>query len=551
MNGPAGDGPRTIGPYRLVRRLGAGGMGRVYLGTSPSGRRVAVKVVKDEIADDPGFRRRFRREVELAMKVGGFWTAAVVDADCDGPLPWVASEYIEGPSLRERVEDGGALPPREVRALGIGLAEALASIHALGLVHRDLKPTNILLTDTGPRVIDFGISKALEGGTVLTRSGVVIGTPGFMSPEQATGAPVGTASDVFALGAVLAYAATGAEPFGSGTPVALLYRVVGEEPDLARVPDELRPFVAHCMAKDPGSRPTPAELVAGLAGLAPAAERPTAVDPAAPATRVDPAVPLFEAPPAGAFARDEDAGAQDLPYAPRGGTWSGGTWTGGPGGWATPDTSQGPPSEPPSEPTPEPTPEPPLELVDGGEQRFLGIRRGWLGGVLLWTAVLVAAGAGVATARGADVTWPAVLAVYGVLCAPALAYFWSVCSPFREVSELVVGPRGVGMRRGHEEAEIPWRHLEGALVSVGSVPRTVTLFCRFGRDAPVDPDGLPARKVSSDPPVVTFTMLAVDRAERNASCSEIHRALSRFAPEGTYRPHPKVLRRRALRETSR
>ncbi|MFD8590405.1 serine/threonine-protein kinase [Streptomyces sp. NPDC059637] len=550
MNGPAGDGPRTIGPYRLVRRLGAGGMGRVYLGTSPSGRRVAVKVVKDEIADDPGFRRRFRREVELAMKVGGFWTAAVVDADCDGPLPWVASEYIEGPSLRERVEDGGALPPREVRALGIGLAEALASIHALGLVHRDLKPTNVLLADTGPRVIDFGISKALEGGTVLTRSGVVIGTPGFMSPEQATGAPVGTASDVFALGAVLAYAATGAEPFGSGTPVALLYRVVGEEPDLARVPDELRPFVAHCMAKDPGSRPTPAELVAGLAGLAPAAERPTAVAPAAPAvpaTRVDPAVPLFEAPsfeapPAGAFARGEGAGAQDLPYAPRGGTW-----TGEPGGPAAPGAPQGPPPEP----TPESPPEPPLELVDGGEQRFLGIRRGWLGGVLLWTAVLVAAGAGVATARGADVTWPAVLAVYGVLCAPALAYLWSVCSPFRDVSELVVGPRGVGMRRGHEEAEIPWRHLEGVLVSVGSVPRTVTLFCRFGRDAPVDPGGLPARKVSSDPPVVTFTMLAVDRAERNASCSEIHRALSRFAPEGTYRPHPKVLRRRALRETSR
>ncbi|WP_261991939.1 serine/threonine-protein kinase [Streptomyces sp. MS191] len=253
--------PAAIGPYRLTARLGEGGMGQVFLGESVSGRRVAVKVVRPHLATDPGFRHRFRREIEAARTVGGFWTAPVVDADPEAPMPWVASAYIEAPDLGQLVVDGGPLPEGELRRLAAGLAEALEAVHRAGLVHRDLKPSNVLVTGDGPRVIDFGISKALEGATALTGTGLVVGTPGFMSPEQATGAKVGAASDLFSLGAVLAFAATGAGPFGAGSVPALLYRVVHDAPRLDGVPEALRGMVTLCLAKEPERRPTAAELL--------------------------------------------------------------------------------------------------------------------------------------------------------------------------------------------------------------------------------------------------------------------------------------------------
>jgi hypothetical protein len=262
----AGD-PRAAGPYRLIGRLGSGGMGRVFLGESGTGRRVAVKLVREDLAADPGFRDRFRREAELAMRAGGFWTAPVVDADPDAAMPWIASQYVDGPSLAERVTQQGPLDEREVSRLGTGLAEALASFHRGGLVHRDLKPSNVLLVDDGPRVIDFGISKALEttGGTDLTKTGVVLGTPGFMSPEQALGQPAGPPSDVFSLGSLLVYAATGAGAFGDGASHALLFRVVYEAPDLSAVPDGLRELARDCLQKSPEDRPIADELIARLA----------------------------------------------------------------------------------------------------------------------------------------------------------------------------------------------------------------------------------------------------------------------------------------------
>ncbi|QNA74851.1 serine/threonine protein kinase [Streptomyces sp. So13.3] len=284
--------PRRVGPYELQKRLGAGGMGEVYLGRSRSGRAVAVKLVRAEIAADPGFRSRFRREVDAARAVSGFWTASVVDADPEAERPWVASQYLEAPDLGVLVQRDGPLPEAELRALGAGLTEALASVHAAGLVHRDLKPGNVLMVDDGPRVIDFGISKALEGATMLTGTGAVIGTPGFMSPEQATGGRVGAESDVFSLGSVLVFAATGRAPFGTGTVPALLYRVVHDEPDLSGVPDALRPVVAACLTKDPRERPGTDSLIDTLTAAreAPPAHRPTVVAPAATPPATPPAV---------------------------------------------------------------------------------------------------------------------------------------------------------------------------------------------------------------------------------------------------------------------
>ena len=205
--------PQTIGPYRLVGRLGAGGMGQVFLGVSPGGRPVAVKAIRAELAEDPEFRMRFGREVDAARKVSGVFTAMVVDADIDGPVAWLATAYVPGPSLAEAVDSHGPLPEGSVLALAAALAESLTAIHAAGVVHRDLKPSNVLLAEDGPRVIDFGISRAAEA-TALTRTGLVIGSPGFMSPEQATGGDVEKPSDIFSLGAVLAFAATGEGPFG-------------------------------------------------------------------------------------------------------------------------------------------------------------------------------------------------------------------------------------------------------------------------------------------------------------------------------------------------
>ena len=207
--------PRAVGEYQLRARLGAGGMGRVYLGFSPAGRAVAIKVVHPELARDAEFRQRFGREVAAARAVSGMYTAAVVAAGLDADPPWFATAYVPGPSLADVVERHGALPEAAVWRLAAGLAEALRAVHACGVVHRDLKPANVLLAADGPHVIDFGISRAFEG-TSVTAAGMVVGTPGYMSPEQAEGAQAGPPSDVFSLGCVLAYAATGSAPFGGG-----------------------------------------------------------------------------------------------------------------------------------------------------------------------------------------------------------------------------------------------------------------------------------------------------------------------------------------------
>jgi serine/threonine protein kinase len=261
--------PRLVGRYRLVARLGAGGMGQVFLGFSPAGRPVAVKVVHAELARDREFLDRFRREVVAARKVSGAYTAPVVDAG-DDDLPWFASTLVAGPSLADTLEQHGPLPEISVWRLAAGLAEALAEVHAQGLVHRDLKPSNVLLATDGPRLIDFGISRALDG-TVITSTGMVVGTPAFMSPEQASGTPAGPASDVFSYGGVLTFAAAGSGPFGDGNPVAMIYRVVHDEPMLDRLPGTLSGLVTRCLAKRPDDRATLAELMEIItANLAPA-----------------------------------------------------------------------------------------------------------------------------------------------------------------------------------------------------------------------------------------------------------------------------------------
>ncbi|MFC7257788.1 serine/threonine-protein kinase [Streptomyces lutosisoli] len=260
------DEPTVVGPYRLLGRLGSGGMGRVYLGRSAGGRTVAVKIVHPHFALDEEFRARFRREVEAARRVGGAWTAPVLDADPEASVPWVATGYAAGPSLAAAVADGGGpLPAHSVRVLGAGLAEALSAVHALGLVHRDVKPSNVLLTLDGPLLIDFGIARATDGTASLTSTGVSVGSPGYMSPEQILGKGVAGAADVFSLGAVLVYAATGEPPFPGDSSASLLYKVVHEEPQLGAMEGELRELVAACLTKDPAARPTPHEVAVRLA----------------------------------------------------------------------------------------------------------------------------------------------------------------------------------------------------------------------------------------------------------------------------------------------
>ncbi|MGW0664384.1 ABC transporter substrate-binding protein [Streptodolium elevatio] len=251
--------PADVGGYRVVARLGAGGMGEVFLGRSASGRLVAIKVVRAELSVDPDFRARFRREVYASRRVSAFHTAAVVAADAAATPAWMVTEYIPGPSLEEAVRGHGAFPVHALRVLGAGLAEALEAIHACDLIHRDLKPSNILIAEDGPRVIDFGIARALEGATV-TQTGYMVGSVGFLSPEQLQSERITPAADVFALGAVLCSAA-GLAPFGGGSAQAMLYRVVHTEPDLTGLPPELRGIVADCLAKDPARRPQPTELV--------------------------------------------------------------------------------------------------------------------------------------------------------------------------------------------------------------------------------------------------------------------------------------------------
>ncbi|WPO72142.1 serine/threonine-protein kinase [Streptomyces sp. KN37] len=257
--------PTVIGPYRLLGRLGSGGMGRVYLGRSEGGRTVAVKIVHPHFALDEEFRARFRNEVEAARLVGGDWTAPVLDADPDAAVPWVATGYAAGPSLAEAVREGGPLPAHSVRVLGAGLAEALAHVHGLGLVHRDVKPSNVLLTLDGPRLIDFGIARATDGTASLTATGVSVGSPGYMAPEQILGKGVTGAADVFSLGAVLVYGATGQSPFPGDSSAALLYKVVHEEPELGALDGGVRDLAAACLAKDPAARPAPGDLARRLA----------------------------------------------------------------------------------------------------------------------------------------------------------------------------------------------------------------------------------------------------------------------------------------------
>ncbi|MFD3947085.1 serine/threonine-protein kinase [Streptomyces sp. NPDC058579] len=268
-------------------------MGTVWLARSRGGRAVAVKVARPELAADPGFRERFRAEIVAARRVGGFHTAQVVDADPDAEAPWLATAYVPGPTLAGLVAAEGPMDERRIRALGAALAEALEAIHGCGLVHRDLKPGNIVMAADGPRVLDFGIARALES-TRLTATGTAFGTPGYLAPEQALGEEVTGAADVFALGGVLV-AAAGGRAFGDGTPMGLMYRTVHEAPDLASVPEALRGLVGRCLAKNPAERPTPAQLLDALVAE-PVPPTPTVVSvPAlapAPGDGVQDAVPL-------------------------------------------------------------------------------------------------------------------------------------------------------------------------------------------------------------------------------------------------------------------
>ncbi|WP_243745223.1 serine/threonine-protein kinase, partial [Streptomyces hainanensis] len=257
--------PRRIGPFEVLGRLGAGGMGLVYLARSASGRRVAIKTVRSELAEDQLFRVRFTREVEAARAVSGFYTAAVVDADPRAAVPWLATAYVPAPSLEEIVNQCGPLPVPAVRWLAAGIAEALQSIHGAGLVHRDMKPSNVLVSEDGPRVIDFGIASGVSN-TRLTMTNVAVGTPAYMSPEQARDSrSVNGASDVFSLASTLVFAATGHPPYHGANPVETVFMLLRERPDLSGLPDELRPMIESLMAHKADERPSPADLQAELA----------------------------------------------------------------------------------------------------------------------------------------------------------------------------------------------------------------------------------------------------------------------------------------------
>ncbi|MER6916245.1 serine/threonine-protein kinase [Streptomyces sp. NPDC000594] len=279
--------PRVVGSFRLHRRLGAGGMGVVYLGSDRRGQRVALKVIRPDLAEDQEFRSRFAREVSAARRIRGGCTARLVAADLDAERPWFATQYVPGPSLHDRVAEEGVLHAAEVAAIGAALSEGLVAVHEAGVVHRDLKPSNILLSPKGPRIIDFGIAWA-TGASTLTHVGTAVGSPGFLAPEQVRGVAVTPATDVFSLGATLAYAATADSPFGHGGSEVMLYRVVHEEPQLQGVPDALAPLLRACLAKDPEDRPSTLQLSMRLKEIA-AREAQGAVEarPPAPRERVD------------------------------------------------------------------------------------------------------------------------------------------------------------------------------------------------------------------------------------------------------------------------
>ncbi|MEU6081282.1 protein kinase [Streptomyces sp. NPDC047108] len=259
--------PRVVGSFRLHRRLGAGGMGVVYLGSDRRGQRVALKVIRPDLAEDQEFRSRFAREVSAARRIRGGCTARLVAADLDADRPWFATQYVPGPSLHDKVTEEGPLSAARTASIGAALSEGLVAVHDAGVVHRDLKPSNILLSPKGPRIIDFGIAWA-TGASTLTHVGTAVGSPGFLAPEQVRGAAVTPATDVFALGATLAYCATSDSPFGQGSSEVMLYRVVHEEPHLHGVPDSLAPLIQACLAKDPADRPTTLQLSMRLKEIA-------------------------------------------------------------------------------------------------------------------------------------------------------------------------------------------------------------------------------------------------------------------------------------------
>lgn len=259
--------PRVVGSFRLHRRLGAGGMGVVYLGSDRRGQRVALKVIRPDLAEDQEFRSRFAREVSAARRIRGGCTARLVAADLEADRPWFATQYVPGPSLHDKVAEEGPLSAAEVASIGAALSEGLVAVHEAGVVHRDLKPSNILLSPKGPRIIDFGIAWA-TGASTLTHVGTAVGSPGFLAPEQVRGAAVTPATDVFSLGATLAYAAMADSPFGHGSSEVMLYRVVHEEPQLYDVHDALAPLVSACLAKDPEERPSTLQLSMRLKEIA-------------------------------------------------------------------------------------------------------------------------------------------------------------------------------------------------------------------------------------------------------------------------------------------
>ncbi|MFS2292737.1 MAG: serine/threonine protein kinase, partial [Actinomadura sp.] len=293
--------PRRLGPYRLLGRLGRGGMGTVFLGEDGSGRQVAVKVVNAELADDEAFHERFRSEVTAARRVRRFCTAAVLDARLDGEPLYVVTEYVAGPSLERAVREGGPLRGGDLEALAVNIATALTAIHGAGIVHRDLKPSNVLLSPTGPRVIDFGIARALDASDGPTRTGQFIGTPAYMAPELMHGREITPAADVFSWGCVVAYAGTGRAPFGAGTLPETISRVTGGEPDLEGLEPAVRDLVARALAKDPAERPAVKQLIQTLTGEDEPPEDPPAV-----------ALPVPAAPAAGP-APDDEAAAPDEP----------------------------------------------------------------------------------------------------------------------------------------------------------------------------------------------------------------------------------------------
>ena len=260
------DDPTRIGHYRLTARLGSGGMGVVYLGVAWDGSPVAVKVLRPDLAGDQEFRRRFGREVAALVRVKGVCTVRVIEADSQSSTPFVVTEYAQGPSLSEHIDKHGSVGPEMLFGLATGLAEALTVIHAAGIMHRDLKPSNIILTDAGPKVIDFGIARR-QDTTAMTKTGMMIGSMGFMAPEQISGRP-GPEADIFAWGVTVAYAATGRSPFGAGNTHSILYRIMYGDPDIAAVPDSLLPLVEAALAKEPQRRPTARQLLDRLTSAA-------------------------------------------------------------------------------------------------------------------------------------------------------------------------------------------------------------------------------------------------------------------------------------------